>query len=195
MKSNVRNKIVLLFTLSILVVAVFGLALNKTQKVSVTEQHPTDFPEFSLPSLLLSDGSTLGDKSSTADKVLVTLAKEDVTAHPYQLVNVWASWCGVCKKEHSVLLQLANDNIPIIGLNYRDKATAAIRELQTAGNPYRKVISDSNGELALDLGVIGTPETYLVDQQGKVIKKLVGAMTQEIWQQEFADYFTNKAAL
>ncbi|MDK9760359.1 DsbE family thiol:disulfide interchange protein, partial [Vibrio sp. D173a] len=90
---------------------------------------------------------------------------------------------------------LADNDVPIIGLNYRDTAAAAIKELQTSGNPYHQVISDPNGKLALDLGVIGTPETYLVDQKGRVIKKVLGGISAEVWQQEFAGYFMNKATL
>ncbi|KDN30256.1 thiol:disulfide interchange protein DsbE [Vibrio fortis] len=189
MKSNVRNKMVMLFAITIVVMVVFGLALGKKQQVSVTDQHTRDFPEFSLASLSMPVGSAVGGNAP------VTLTREDVTAHPYQLVNVWASWCGICKQEHPVLLKLADSDVPIIGLNYRDTAAAAIKELQTSGNPYHQVISDPNGQLALDLGVIGTPETYLVDQQGRVVKKLVGAMTQEVWQEEFADYFKNRVTL
>jgi len=189
MTTAVRNKLILLFTISLVMVVVFGLAINNKQRVAVIETQDRAFPEFTLQALSLSqEGVEIADGRNT-------LTKEEITQHPYQLVNVWASWCGVCKSEHSTLMQLASNGVPIIGLNYRDTSAAAATELQSTGNPYQTVISDPNGELALDLGVIGTPETYLVDQKGRVIKKVLGGITAEVWQQEFAGYFMNKATL
>ena len=189
MTTSVRNKLVLLFTISIVMIVVFGLAINQKQQAVVVESNNRTFPEFTLQALSL----PVGDAAVIDEPE--TLTKKAITLHTYQLVNVWASWCGICKSEHSTLMQLASNGVPIIGLNYRDTPAAAITELQSAGNPYRKVISDPNGQLALDLGVVGTPETYLVDQKGKVIKKVMGVITLEVWQKEFADYFTRKATL
>lgn len=107
----------------------------------------------------------------------------------YQLVNVWASWCGVCRVEHQFLNQLAAKDIPLIGLNYRDSQTQAQRYLDSLGDPYQTVIYDPNGNLAIDLGVIGTPETYLVDRHGVILYKHTGVLDQQVWQSAFADYF------
>ncbi|MDF4808696.1 DsbE family thiol:disulfide interchange protein [Vibrio parahaemolyticus] len=107
----------------------------------------------------------------------------------YKLLNVWASWCGICKKEHETLLQIADAGVPIIGLNYRDNNSAAQNYLSSKNNPYQDVISDPNGELAVELGVIGTPETYLIDQNGKVLIKYRGAITIDKWNSIFSRYF------
>jgi cytochrome c biogenesis protein CcmG/thiol:disulfide interchange protein DsbE len=76
-----------------------------------------------------------------------------------------------------------------VGLNYRDNASAAINMLSTYGSPYSNVISDPKGKLALELGVIGTPETYLVDENGQILKKFLGVLNESIWQEQLAGYF------
>ncbi|NOH25145.1 DsbE family thiol:disulfide interchange protein [Vibrio europaeus] len=111
--------------------------------------------------------------------------------HEYQLVNVWASWCGVCRKEHTYLNQLAKFGIPIIGLNYRDQRSGAVNYLGQLGNPYSEVMFDPKGVLSLDLGVVGTPETYLVDQSGAIVYKHLGVLNQKVWDKHFADFFAD----
>lgn len=107
----------------------------------------------------------------------------------YQLVNVWASWCGVCKQEHAYLNLLEKSGVPIVGLNYRDQRSGALNYLGHLGNPYREVIFDPKGRLALDLGVVGTPETYLVTKQGDIIYKHLGVLNERVWNKYFAQYF------
>jgi len=107
----------------------------------------------------------------------------------YQLVNVWASWCGVCRKEHAYLNQLEQQGIPIIGLNYRDRRSGALNYLGQLGNPYSDVIFDPKGVLSLDLGVVGTPETYLVNQGGEIVYKHLGVLNQQVWDKHFAHFF------
>lgn len=113
----------------------------------------------------------------------------------WQLLNVWASWCSVCKAEHAYLMDLKSAGVPIIGLNYRDKQQAAISVLNETGDPYREVIYDPKGILALDLGSIVTPETYLIDSNGTLVFRHSGILDQDIWQREFLpriDDITNK---
>jgi len=109
--------------------------------------------------------------------------------HDYQLVNVWASWCGICKQEHAYLNQLEESGIPIVGLNYRDQRSGALNYLGQLGNPYREVIFDPKGKLALDLGVVGTPETYLVTKQGEIVYKHLGVLNERVWTKHFLPYF------
>ena len=97
------------------------------------------------------------------------------------MLNVWATWCPSCRIEHPVLNQLAAEGVIIYGLNYKDTPDDALNYLQTLGNPYKKVISDTRGDLGLDLGVYGAPETYLVDANGIIIYRHVGVVTQENW--------------
>lgn len=113
--------------------------------------------------------------------------------HEYQLVNVWASWCGVCRQEHTYLNQLEAQGVPIIGLNYRDQRSSAHNYLAQLGNPYRKVMYDPRGKLALDLGVVGTPETYLVTGTGEIVYKHLGVLNQKVWNKQFARFFTQGA--
>lgn len=97
------------------------------------------------------------------------------------LVNVWASWCAPCREEHPVLMALGQDErIRVAGLNYKDKAEQARGFLSQLGNPYDAIGVDGNGRTAIDWGVYGVPETFLVGRDGKILFKHVGPLTPEI---------------
>lgn len=109
-----------------------------------------------------------------------TRSLRDFPKQPF-LLNVWGSWCGYCKEEHPLLLNIAK-TIPIVGIDYRDKPQSGRMMLETMGNPYVFSIDDSRGELALKLGVDGAPETYLVDANGVIRYRHSGMLTQEIFE-------------
>jgi len=93
----------------------------------------------------------------------------------WTLVNVWASWCAPCREEHPVLLELARDDrFNLVGINYKDETPNALRFLGELGNPYSAVGVDPNGVSAIDWGVYGIPETFLVDPGGTIIYKHIG---------------------
>ncbi|ARP38565.1 DsbE family thiol:disulfide interchange protein [Vibrio syngnathi] len=179
MHTSVRNKLIALFSVAVALVVAFSYALDSKQQTTSVSEQKRAFPEF-ISTALVNSESVSGQQE-------ITLA--DVTQHPYQLVNVWASWCGICKTEHAFLLELQKEGIPIVGLNYRDNPGAALNVLTNDGNPYATVISDPQGKLALELGVIGTPETYLVDAEGQIVKKLLGVINESVWRKELAHYF------
>ncbi|MGQ0286483.1 DsbE family thiol:disulfide interchange protein [Pasteurellaceae bacterium 22721_9_1] len=95
------------------------------------------------------------------------------------LINVWGSWCYYCKQEHPLLLELAQQGVKIVGLNYRDKKQNALEYLQHSGNPFVFSIDDSQGKLAMQLGVDGAPETYIVDKYGVIRYRYSGAFDRE----------------
>ena len=97
------------------------------------------------------------------------------------LVNVWASWCGPCRDEHPLLMALAQDGrVRIAGLNYKDNAANARRFLGELGNPYEAVGTDGTGRAAIDWGVYGVPETFLVGHDGTILYKHVGPLTPDV---------------
>ena len=190
MHTSVRNKLIALFSVAVALVVAFSYALDSKQQTTSVSEQKRAFPEFTAAKLVtdeLFDSEALSSEILSYETAKLTLA--DITQHPYQLVNVWASWCGICKTEHAFLLELQKEGIPIVGLNYRDNPGAALNVLSSDGNPYSTVISDPQGKLALELGVIGTPETYLVDADGQIIKKLLGVINESVWQEELAMYF------
>ncbi|HYD29911.1 MAG TPA: DsbE family thiol:disulfide interchange protein [Azospirillaceae bacterium] len=94
-----------------------------------------------------------------------------------QLVNVWASWCVPCKAEHPVITRLAREyGIPVHGLNYKDKPEDAIEWLKRNGDPYARIGQDLDGRVAIDWGVYGVPETFLIDKEGRIRYKHVGPL-------------------
>lgn len=104
----------------------------------------------------------------------------------WYLLNVWGTWCAECRNEHEMLLEIArNDQLPMVGLNWKDDDKAALEWLQSLGNPYDVVAADREGRVAIDWGVYGAPETFLVDDRGIVVYKHVGPMTPEVWSREF----------
>lgn len=94
------------------------------------------------------------------------------------LVNVWASWCVPCRQEHPLLMELAKDKrFDVAGLNYKDKPDNAARFLGSLGNPYTAIGRDENGRAAINWGVYGVPETFVVDAKGTIAFKHVGPLT------------------
>lgn len=105
---------------------------------------------------------------------------EDLPEGTLALVNVWASWCAPCRQEHPLLVQMGSDErLRIFGLNYKDDTENALRFLGQLGNPYAAVGVDPRGRGAIEWGVYGIPETFVVDGRGTIIAKHVGPLTAE----------------
>lgn len=101
------------------------------------------------------------------------------------LVNVWGSWCVGCHQEHDMLMRIAREDlVPIIGLNWKDEAADALRFLAEGGDPYRLSAQDLDGRVAIDWGVYGAPETFLVDADGIIRFKYIGPIDEAVWQEE-----------
>jgi cytochrome c biogenesis protein CcmG/thiol:disulfide interchange protein DsbE len=127
-------------------------------------------PGYELPSL--ADPSVMVSSSAFAGKVA--------------LVNVWGTWCGGCREEHSYLLTVARTSgVPIYGIDWQDDRDSAIKWLSTLGNPYVTTGFDSTGKAAIDWGVYGAPETFLIGRDGTVLYKHIAPLTPDVWQKEF----------
>jgi cytochrome c biogenesis protein CcmG/thiol:disulfide interchange protein DsbE len=114
-----------------------------------------------------------------------TFSNTELAGKPYVL-NVWGTWCVGCRQEHSALLAIAKrGEVPIVGLNWNDDREQAESWLQQLGNPYSVVAYDGEGRVAIDWGVYGAPETFLIGADGKIIKKHIAPITVQIWEQEF----------
>ena len=99
----------------------------------------------------------------------------------YYIVNIWASWCVPCRKEHSLLMELSkNRSIKLIGLNYKDNLNNARKFIKEFGNPYSQILIDNDGTLGVEFGAYGVPETFLIDKNKKIIDKFVGPIDKEI---------------
>ncbi|XEI31387.1 DsbE family thiol:disulfide interchange protein [Aeromonas veronii] len=166
MRSRLRLFLPLLLTLGLGVLLWLGLGNNPYSQDEATLGRA--LPAWQSNNLL--DGSPIQTTS--------------LKGEPFVL-NVWASWCANCRAEHPLLRELASA-VPLYGLNYRDKSDAARAWLIQAGNPYRAVLADSDGKLALELGVYGTPETYLFDADGALLVRHTGELTKGIWLRQFA---------
>mgnify|MGYP000971253710 CR=1 FL=1 len=96
------------------------------------------------------------------------------------VLNVWASWCVPCRAEHPLLTELAKrDDIRLVGLNYKDDPENARRFLGTLGQPFAAIVADRQGRAAVDLGVYGVPETFVIDGKGIIRFKWIGPLTEE----------------
>ena len=104
---------------------------------------------------------------------------EQITNNNLFIINIFASWCAPCKVEHPFLMQLKKKKISIIGINYKDNKKNAKVFLQKYGNPYKEVLLDNKGELSINLGAYGVPETYLIDKNFKIIDKHIGPISNQ----------------
>ena len=98
----------------------------------------------------------------------------------FYILNIWASWCLPCKKEHKFLMQLSkNKSIKLIGLNYKDKRKNAKKFIRKLGNPYSIILTDEDGTISIQLGAYGIPETYIIDKNRRIIKKIIGPLNKK----------------
>lgn len=130
-----------------------------------------------LPSALLDKPAPVFELPALVDGK-PGLATADLKGAP-AIVNVWASWCVPCRAEHPVLTRLARE-VPVYGLNYKDNADDAKRFLAELGDPYRRIGTDASGRVAIDWGVYGVPETFVVDGDGRIRHRHVGALTDKV---------------
>jgi cytochrome c biogenesis protein CcmG/thiol:disulfide interchange protein DsbE len=113
----------------------------------------------------------------------------------WYLFNVWGTWCGECRAEHEELLQVRRaGTVPLIGLDWKDDDSQARAWLTQLGNPYDAVAVDASGREAIEWGVYGAPESFLVNPQGIVVYKHIGALTQETWSKEILPRVSMAAA-
>jgi cytochrome c biogenesis protein CcmG/thiol:disulfide interchange protein DsbE len=111
------------------------------------------------------------------------------------VLNVWGTWCVECRAEHSMLVEAGRAGlVPIIGLDWKDEDDHALDWLAQLGNPYQAIAVDRDGRTAVDWGVYGAPETFLVNSQGVIVYKLVGPLTRESWTREFLPRLPPRAA-
>jgi len=97
-----------------------------------------------------------------------------------KLVNYWASWCAPCRAEHPLLTDLANQGLPIYGINYKDDPEKALAFLDELGDPYAALGADETGRTALEWGLYGVPETYVLAGDGTVILRFAGPLTDDV---------------
>ena len=114
----------------------------------------------------------------------------DLMSSQLTLVNVWASWCVTCKKEHQMIMNIAqNNNLKLIGINYKDTKSGGEEYLKVMGNPFDAVIFDPQGKIGMELGVYATPESFLISKEGLIIYKHIGEITKEVWSENFKSHF------
>jgi cytochrome c biogenesis protein CcmG/thiol:disulfide interchange protein DsbE len=145
-----------------------------------------EVPDFTLPPV---DG--LLDKGAPTQ----SFSTSDLKAGTPTVVNVFASWCVPCHEEHPVLIELATQpGIRLYGINYKDDAASARRFLGRFGNPFARVGADATGRIAIDWGVYGVPETYVIGGDGKIAYRHVGPLTEEVIKEKLLPLLQSPAA-
>jgi cytochrome c biogenesis protein CcmG/thiol:disulfide interchange protein DsbE len=140
-------------------------------------------PAFVLPALAVE-----GD-------VIASSFDSNTMRGQWYALNVWGTWCAECRVEHDALLAIkAEGKVPLVGLNWKDDTAAAQQWLQQLGNPYAVIPIDANGRVAIDYGVYGAPETFLIDPQGMIRYRHVGALSATVWQDKFMSRVNQVAA-
>lgn len=137
-----------------------------------------------LPSVMIDQPAPGFDLAGLGDKP--GLAKRDLDGQ-VTLVNFFASWCAPCRLEHPMLMRLAEEGkVRLEGIAYKDKPEDSLRFLGQLGDPYRRIGVDRDGRVAIDFGVYGVPETYVVDKQGRIRYRQVGPLSIEDWENKVA---------
>ena len=151
-------------------IALFVVGLNRNPSYVPSPLIGKAAPEFDLPRL---------------DDPTARLRRSDLLGD-VSLVNVWATWCVGCREEHPFLVELARRaEVRIFGLNWKDDTRLATDWLARLGNPYTATAVDQDGRVAIDWGVYGAPETFLLDGAGIVLYKHIAPLTPDVWEQEF----------
>ena len=107
-------------------------------------------------------------------------SKDIIEKNNFTLINIWSSWCVPCRSEHAILMTLSEKtDLNIIGLNYKDKKNNAIKFLDELGDPFSKNLIDPDGIISISLGAYGVPESFLVNNKSRIIRKYIGPLTSD----------------
>lgn len=151
----------------LVLIGLFGWGLFSSSNDLPSALLKKQVPEFTLPAV---QGRPQG------------LAKADLLGQ-VTLVNFFASWCVACRAEHPLFMEISREGqVPLYGINFKDQPADAEAWLKDMGDPYGRMGADINGRVAIDWGVYGIPETFIVGPDGTVAYKLVGAMTREVFE-------------
>jgi cytochrome c biogenesis protein CcmG/thiol:disulfide interchange protein DsbE len=162
---NIKYKIIILTITFILIFGVFLKVLNSNKSYQPNQMIGKKIPEFILEDLF--------DKKKRINS-------KELLDKDFVVINIWASWCIPCRVEHPLLMNLKKkDQINIIGINYKDEQINAKNFLKNYGNPYQIIGSDNNGEVSIQLGAYGVPETYVLNK-GKIVFKNIGPINEDV---------------
>ena len=136
-----------------------------------------------IPSVLIDKPAPQFDLAAIEGRE-IGLSTDDLKGE-VSLVNFFGSWCVSCRIEHPLLMQLAaEDEIPIYGIDWKDPPGAGAAWLERHGDPYTLIGDDADGRVAIDFGITGAPETFIIDQDGRIRYKYAGPITPQIWEQD-----------
>lgn len=151
---------------AVVIYLAIGLTLDPGKLPSTLIDKPV--PEFDLPAI---EGQSVGFSS------------KDLLGQ-VSLINIWGSWCEGCVDEHPILMEIARlDLVPIYGIDWKDPPGNGMKWLNENGNPYTLIGDDSDGRVAIDFGITGAPESFIVDREGQIRLKYVGPITPEDWKE------------
>ena len=160
--------------MAFLPIIIFALLLSAFFLPGLWRDDPNDIPSTRIgsqaPSLFISESQNADTAFSDA-----TLREPGV-----KMLNIWASWCSPCRQEHPFLMQLAETGLPIYGINYKDRPKAAALFIEALGNPFKAMLIDPDGRNGIEWGVLGMPESYLLDSNGVIVLHYRGPINQKI---------------
>ena len=159
MQKIIKSIIIIIF---VFILGIFFLSLNRTTNYNTEYLVGNNIEIIELQSLV-------------GEKIFVN---EDLKKNSFTLINFWASWCAPCRIEHPLLMQLSNEqNIKILGVNFKDKKINALKFLKDLGDPYDYLAKDSDGKQSINFGIYGIPESILINENLVIIKKFIGPLT------------------
>ena len=161
-----KKKIIKIFiiSISIFIIGVFFISLNNSSQYDTTEIEGQKLKNIKLESL---SGNKL-------------ISEKDFKKNNFILINFWASWCAPCRLEHPFLLKLKEEqNLILIGVNFKDKKNNALNFLNEFGNPYDELAKDELGKHSVNFGIYGIPESILISKNLVILKKFIGPISEK----------------
>ena len=158
-----RNTVkIIIFVIFFFIIGVFYISLTRETNYNTSSLINKEVPQFKIAYFNKNGFYT----------------KQDLIKNNYTLINFWASWCGPCRIEHPILMKLsAENNLKILGINFKDKKELAGKFLKDLGNPYSFLLKDIEGKQSVSFGIYGIPESLLINNENIIIKKFVGPLS------------------